>query len=197
MSDDYSDLPDESGPSWTSGDRRRVALAAIASVALLGLIWFEASRGGGSAEPAEQGPVAAWPASEEAQDDIPHDLLLTYEEAATTCPGLPWPVIAAIGKAETDHGRETETSTVGAEGPMQFLPATWIEYQADGDGDGVADVFDPEDAIYGAARLLCANGGESPDGLREAIYTYNRSDSYVDRVLEVARSYTDAEVEAD
>jgi membrane-bound lytic murein transglycosylase B len=79
---------------------------------------------------------------------------------------------------------------------MQFLPATWEAYQADGDGDGVADIDDAEDSIYGASRLLCANGGDQPETLRAAIGNYNRDDSYVDDVLRVAATYTDAEIEA-
>ena len=194
--DDYSDLPLEGGRVWTERDRRRIWLAAAGTVVLLGLVWFEAFRGGDEG-PSSAGPVADWPESTQARDDVPRDLLGVYEQAATTCPGLPWPVIAAIGKAESDHGRApSTTSPAGAEGPMQFLPATWADYQADGDGDGDADIEDPEDAIYGAARLLCANGGESPAGLRRAIFAYNRSDSYVDRVLEIARGYTDAELQA-
>jgi hypothetical protein len=37
--------------------------------------------------------------------DIPAPLLGAYQQAAASCPGLPWPVLAAIGKVETDHGR--------------------------------------------------------------------------------------------
>ena len=37
--------------------------------------------------------------------DIPAPLLAAYQQAAASCPGLPWPVLAAIGKVETDHGR--------------------------------------------------------------------------------------------
>ena len=66
----------------------------------------------------------------------------------------------------------------GATGPMQFLGSTWRSrhaaddrsgaraargehgggYATDGDGDGIADVWNPADAIAGAARLLRANG---------------------------------------
>jgi hypothetical protein len=36
--------------------------------------------------------------------DIPPSLLPVYEAAAATCPGLPWPVLAAIGYVESHHG---------------------------------------------------------------------------------------------
>jgi Transglycosylase SLT domain len=191
---DYSDDVDRPGHEWTEVDRRRIIVAAVATVALVALLGFQALRSGDE-DRAEGGPVGDWPTSSEARSDIPPDLLVTYQEAATNCPGLPWPVVAAIGKVETDHGRDEGDSDAGAVGLMQFLPATWEAYQADGDGDGVADIEDSDDAIYGAVRLLCANGGDSPATLQTAIGNYNREDAYVDQVLAVAATYTDREIE--
>ena len=37
--------------------------------------------------------------------DVPSDYLGLYLGAAGTCPGLPWGVVAGIGKVESDHGR--------------------------------------------------------------------------------------------
>ena len=194
MSDEIDDA-DGPGRAWTAVDRRRALLAGLASLALLAVLWFEGSRGGGS-DSADTAPVGDWPTSQAARDDVPEDLLRTYQEAALNCPGLPWPVVAAIGKAETDHNRAPGTSSAGAEGPMQFLPATWEMFQADGDGDGDADIDDEEDAIHGAVRLLCASGGEDPATLAAAIFAYNRSEEYVADVLAIARSYTTAEIDA-
>ena len=42
-----------------------------------------------------------------ATDDIPAAMLTLYQEAATTCPGLPWTVLAAIGTVESDNGQST------------------------------------------------------------------------------------------
>jgi hypothetical protein len=179
---------------WTAVDRRRAALAGLVSVALLGLLWFQAFGGGDEDDGDDR--AGAWPASDEALEDVPGDLLVTYQESVTQCPGLPWPVVAAVGKAETDHNRAPGTSSAGAVGPMQFLPATWRQFQADGDGDGVADIEDEEDAIAGAVRLLCAGGGDDPAQLRAALFTYNRSDEYVEDVLAIARSYTTATIDA-
>ena len=77
-------------------------------------------------------------------------------------PGLDWHVLAAIGQVESGHGHNVGPSSVGAEGPMQFMPATFAGYAVDGNGDGVADIWNPADSIYTAAHYLCANGAGSP-----------------------------------
>jgi membrane-bound lytic murein transglycosylase B len=113
-----------------------------------------------------------------------------YQAAAPTCPGLSWTVLAAIGQVETGHGRDLSTSSAGAQGPMQFEPATFAAYAADGDGDGVANIMDPADAIYTAAHYLCANGaGISPGALNGAILHYNHAVWYLDMVLKLAPMY--------
>ncbi len=43
--------------------------------------------------------------SEFALADIPAPLLEHYRKAGLSCPGLPWTVLAGIGKVESDHGR--------------------------------------------------------------------------------------------
>ncbi len=121
--------------------------------------------------------------------DSPVDLRTLYMRAAATCPGLPWGVLAGIGQVETDHGRVKAVSSAGAMGPMQFLPSTFAVYGVDGDGDGKADILDQADAVYSAARYLCASGGGQPDTLYDAIYAYNHSDYYVKTVLGLARQY--------
>lgn len=116
--------------------------------------------------------------------------LALYESAATTCPGLSWTVLAAIGQVETGHGRNLSTSSAGAMGPMQFEPATFAAYATDGDGDGVANIMDPADAIYSAARYLCANGaGRGPSALNGAILHYNHAGWYLAMVLKLAGMY--------
>ncbi|MEV5572795.1 lytic transglycosylase domain-containing protein [Spirillospora sp. NPDC052269] len=113
-----------------------------------------------------------------------------YRRAATTCPGLSWTVLAAIGQVESDHGRNPGRSSAGALGPMQFLPSTWATYGVDGDGDGKADIMNPYDAIPAAAKYLCANGaGKGGQSLYRAIFAYNHADWYVQKVLGLARAY--------
>jgi hypothetical protein len=107
-----------------------------------------------------------------------------YHNASTTCPGLSWTVLAAIGQVETHHGSGTMVSSAGALGPMQFLPATFVQYARDGDRDGKANIVDPADAIYSAAAYLCANGaGHGGPALYTALWNYNHADWYVQLVL--------------
>ena len=105
----------------------------------------------------------AWPAARASwpcRTSRPTYLAL-YMGAAQTCPGLPWGVLAGIGKVESDHGQSTAPGVhsganfAGAEGPMQFEPATFAQYAIDGDHDGQLSPYDPGDAIYTAAAC-CA-----------------------------------------
>ncbi len=112
-----------------------------------------------------------------------------YQQAALTCPGLPWGVLAGIGQVETDHGANKNVSSAGAMGPMQFMPATWEAYGVDGDGDGKADILNQTDAVYSAAHYLCSNGGGNSASLYKAIFAYNHSSYYVNTVLRLAAQY--------
>ncbi|SDI80502.1 NlpC/P60 family protein [Nonomuraea jiangxiensis] len=136
--------------------------------------------------------------------DIPADYLDLYKEYGEEV-GVQWNILAAVGKRETDHGRsnlpgvKSGTNYAGAAGPMQFLISTWggkaripmsstfNGYASDGDGDGVGDVYNPADAILGAAKMLRRNG--APEDVRRALFVYNRAWWYVDQVEEIARKY--------
>jgi hypothetical protein len=134
--------------------------------------------------------VVVQPISAFAQSTIPAPYLALYRAAATTCPGLPWTVLAGIGAVETGHGANVHRSVKGAVGPMQFLPSTFAEYGVDGNGDGVADIHDPADAIYSAARYLCLWGaGRGGQALYDAIFAYNHADWYVRLVVQYANAY--------
>lgn len=100
-----------------------------------------------------------------------------YREAARTH-GVPWELLAAINFVETGFGKIRGLSSAGAQGPMQFMPATWAAY-------GEGDVDDPRDAIHAAARYLAARGG-SPFDPRKALWAYNQHEGYVDGVQEYA-----------
>jgi hypothetical protein len=159
------------------------------------------------------GALASPPApSAAALADIPAPLLPVYQRAAGRC-AMPWTVLAAVGKVETDHARCTlpgvaeGSNAAGAAGPMQFgiggrAGNTWggdpirpvppqLPYGVDRDGDGIASVYDPADAIHAAAGYLC-DLGIDPD-LRLAVASYNAGPgnpqaglAYADRVLAVA-----------
>ena len=157
-------------------------------------------------------------------NDLPVSADRAYRRAAATTAqedpgcGLPWTLLAAIGRVESDHGRyggsvlgfdgRPRPAIVGialngqgpvravtdtddgrwdgdpvwdrAVGPMQFIPGTWATSGRDGDGDGLADPHDLDDAALAAASYLCRAGDLRDGGTRAAaILSYNRSSAYV------------------
>jgi len=136
-----------------------------------------------------------------ARAEVPTAYLALYEQAAASCPGLAWEVLAGIGSVESDHGRAplpgvgSGANLAGAAGPMQFEPATFVLYDHPVPADptptpgGTGSVYDPTDAVWAAARMLCANGGGDPAQLASAIYAYNHSPVYVAQVLAAAAAY--------
>lgn len=118
-------------------------------------------------------------------EPVPADVLLRAYKDAESSTAIPWYYLAAVNLVETRMGRIRGTSTAGAKGPMQFIDSTWARHGADGDGDGVADVHNPFDAILAAARYLRAAGG--PDDMHRALFAYNHADAYVDGVTAYAR----------
>ena len=122
-------------------------------------------------------------------EPIPYERFVQIYKAAAKRYGFAkdWYVLAAVGKVESNHGQNMGPSSAGAMGPMQFLPSTWREYGVDGNGDGEANIMDPEDAIPAAADYLEASG--APEDWYAALYTYNRAGWYVREVLGVAEGY--------
>jgi cell wall-associated NlpC family hydrolase len=183
----------------TGTPRRSHGRHLLAAAAAL-LLCPVAALGGVAAGLAEL-PADATPSSF-AHTDIPSPLLPIYQQAAGRCPGLPWPVLAGVGKVETDHNRPPgHVSAAGAQGPMQFLPATWTAYGTDGNGDGRADPLDPDDAIPAAADYLCAHGAATDlptavasylcGAVRTCLASATSADGYATRVLDWAARYTD------
>lgn len=153
--------------------------AVVAHAASLGAQTVAEVRPAGGASPAPPPPA---PVPGDAATWVP-----VAKQAAATCPGLSSAVLVAIAHVESRFGLLAGPSSAGAIGPMQFLPATWAAYGTDGDGDGVVDVMNSVDAVHGAARLLCANGGADPYQLPSALWNYNHSDEYVRQVISLAR----------
>jgi Transglycosylase SLT domain len=98
------------------------------------------------------------------------EVLLAFYREAQQAYGIQWQYLAAINLIETNMGRIRGLSSAGAQGPMQFMPATWASY-------GHGDVNNPRDAIMAAGRYLKAHG--APQNMSRAIYAYNPSNLYV------------------
>src|SRR5262249_29093366 len=101
--------------------------------------------------------------------------------------GIPWNVLAAINKVESNFGQNMGPSSAGAIGWMQFMPSTWLRWGVDADGDGVADPWNATDAVYAAARYLAAAGGQAD--IARGVFAYNHADWYVREVLDLANVY--------
>ena len=114
---------------------------------------------------------------------MPPILIPMYQRAAAAYDlGPQGPaILAGINEIETGFGTNLNVSSAGAVGWMQFMPETWEGYGVDANGDGVADPFNPEDAIFAAASYLSANG--MPADTYGAIFAYNHADWYVSEVL--------------
>ena len=124
--------------------------------------------------------------------DVPRSYLRLYCQAGARS-RVPWPVLAAIGKVESDHGRtrlpgvRSGSNWAGACGPMQIgcVPGSkagnsWARY-------GHGRPHDPADAIPAAARYLVDHGARGD--LDRAIFAYNHSRAYVAKVKQLARRY--------
>jgi murein DD-endopeptidase MepM/ murein hydrolase activator NlpD len=116
------------------------------------------------------------------------ELLALWQEAGAAY-GVPWQVLGAINKIESNFGQNMGPSSAGALGWMQFIPSSWARWGMDGDGDGLADPWNPEDAVYAAARYLAAAGAQ--EDIERAIFAYNHAQWYVDDVMELAALFGD------
>ena len=202
---------------------RRIAGPAVAGVALLLLLGLLTVpmlivggtsmlyAGGGAGDCASgTGQSAAQPGvSQEAQNSIPANYLMWYRRVGKQY-GVPWTILAGIGKVESDHGGSTLSGVLsganafGAAGPMQIgiQGAAGNEWggkpihsasehvngvATDEDGKPTVSVYDPADAIAGAAKYLLEHGEQAdPSG---AIFAYNHLVSYVQNVLSWASAY--------
>ncbi len=168
-------------------------LAAAAGGLALAVVVLAAGAGAGIASLLGGGS----PPSATATAQVPPAMLALYQQAAAVCPGLPWTVLAAIGTVESDNGQSTlpgvrsGANPAGAEGDMQELPATFAAYAfpVPPGGANPPSPYDPTDAVYAAARMLCANGAANGADLQAAVLSYNHASWYVAEVLALARSY--------
>jgi transglycosylase-like protein with SLT domain len=153
----------------------------------------ESDGGGGSTAPAAPSgqafAIPSIPSSSCASSGVPPVLIPIYQRAAATYGLGPQgtAILAGINAIETAFGSNLNVSSAGAVGWMQFLPSTWDMYGVDANGDGVADPYNPEDAIFAAASYLRAAG--MPADTYDAIFAYNHADWYVAEVLANAACY--------
>jgi len=105
--------------------------------------------------------------------------------------GIDWRILEAVWQVESGKAWITPVkSYAGAQGPMQFMGGTWNKYAVDGNGDGVADINNAEDAVYAGANLLAQAGAASGD-VDSALLSYNHAQWYVDKVKGIANSITE------
>jgi cell wall-associated NlpC family hydrolase len=204
-------------PSARPGKGIVIAIVAVAGVLLLSLLVapmvmfasgsfsYEAGSACGSARGAGSQPTA----SSDARNSIPANYLTWFKTIGRRS-GVPWVVLAGIGEVESDDGRTKlpgvhgGENAFGAAGPMQIgiggaAGNTWggapihpasekvSGVATDADGNGVADVYDPADAIAGAAKYLLEHG--VLDNVQQAVFAYNHLESYVQTVLYYAGRY--------
>ena len=108
----------------------------------------------------------------------PADELLNDYHEAESATGVGWNYLAAINFIESHFGGVNGVSSAGAQGPMQFLPATFAAYGSGG------DINSPHDSIVAAGRYLAANGFAADRD--HAIYRYNNAGQYVRAVDDYA-----------
>jgi murein DD-endopeptidase MepM/ murein hydrolase activator NlpD len=141
-----------------------------------------------SETPNEPGSLLLPPAAFDSQflpsREVSYDDLRALWQSAGAAYGIPWQVLAAINKIESNFGRNMGPSSAGAVGWMQFMPETWQRWGSDGNGDGIADPWNPDDGVYSAARYLAAADGRTD--ISRAIFAYNHAQWYVDDVLGLA-----------
>jgi peptidoglycan DL-endopeptidase CwlO len=165
--------------------------------------------GGNNCPSGQGGTATTTQVSPRGKASIPANYLTIYQQTGQKY-GVPWPILAGIGEVESDHGRSNQpgvhsgSNAFGAAGPMQIgiggaagnvwggapvHPAS--EHvngvATDGNGDGIASVYEPADAVAGAAKYLLLNGVQS--NVRGAIFAYNHLVSYVQAVLSWASTY--------
>ena len=91
--------------------------------------------------------------------NVPGEYQGVVLKAGSICPEITPPLIAAQIEAESGWNPKAG-SHAGAQGMAQFMPRTWASVGRDGDGDGKADILNPQDAIYSQGVYMCSLASE-------------------------------------
>jgi cell wall-associated NlpC family hydrolase len=165
-----------------------LAFASSAGADTFKVVRPHASSSGSLVGFASSGPAIPFTVTQKAQTGpTSFAALRGIWQAAGNTYGIPWTVLAAINKVETNFGSNLGPSSAGAVGWMQFMPSTWARWGLDANGDGVADPDNATDAIFSAARYLAGCGGQFD--IARAVYCYNHATWYVNEVLGLASLY--------
>ncbi len=83
---------------------------------------------------------------------------------------------------------ELKGSYAGAFGICQFLPSSYLNWAVSRDGKSMPNLFSPQDAIFSVGNYLKAHGYKlhNNEKIKEAIWSYNNSNVYVDTVIGAA-----------
>ena len=170
-----------------------IAVVVIGAVPLVGMMGLGAVVSSSTSGPGsvDQAPSAL------ASAEVPPGWIALTEQAAAdngVC-AMSWTILASIAEQESSFGSSTlagvssGSNSAGAEGPMQFEPATFVAYDTPVPAGGLAppSPYDSVDAVDAAARMLCANGVDTNPS--QAVWDYNHSDAYVSEVLARAATY--------
>ncbi|RSL29488.1 hypothetical protein D7Z54_30925 [Salibacterium salarium] len=157
------------------------------------------------------------------KDEIPEDYIPIYKAAEADYGVSWEVLAAIHRVETVFSTMENLESPAGAIGHTQFMPCTFVGwsyeecggkgdiditeeeltnvnvieanggYGVDGSGNGKADPYNLEDAVFSTANYLEANGAADGE-LDSALYQYNQADWYVEKVLEFAERYEENHV---
>jgi cell wall-associated NlpC family hydrolase len=194
-----------------------LAFLTIPMLIVGGTSLFFATGGGSGCTNVSQPTVAQPGVSAQGQNTIPANYLMWYKKVGleynipwTILAGIG--TEESDNGQSTLPGVHSGTNAFGAAGPMQIgidgasgdawgggafpgqgtipdsqLPVPNGGVATDADGGGSASVYDPADAITGAAKYLVQHG--APGNMQAAIFAYNHAGWYVTAVLGFASSY--------
>ena len=126
-------------------------------------------------------PPGVWEAPFLPSRELSYEELQALWARAGAAYGIPWQVLAAINKIESNFGRNMGPSSADAVGWMQFIPDTWLRWGTDGDGDGIVDPCTPRTPSP-RPRAISPPRADAQD-ISRAVFSYNHAQWYVNEVL--------------